>query len=42
MDWLMGMLIIISLFALRLGLPLMMMAVVIYWLHRLETRWHSS
>jgi hypothetical protein len=26
----------------RLGLPLMIMAVVIYWLHRLETRWHSN
>jgi hypothetical protein len=42
MDWLLGTLVVMGLFLLRLGLPLAVTMAAVYWLHRLDARWHSQ
>ena len=42
MDWLSGTLVVMGLFLLRLGLPLAVTMIVVYWLRRLDAHWHSQ
>ncbi len=42
MDWLSGSFVVIGLFIARLGLPLAATAMLVYFLHRLDARWHPQ